>query len=64
MIQAHKRKGHGVHLLCPITKTPLHLAGALFVDDTDLEHFNMSKSETIEEAHEALQDSIHIGGGY
>ena len=30
MIQAHKSKGHGVHLLCPITKTPLHLAGTIF----------------------------------
>jgi hypothetical protein len=59
MIQAHKRKGHGVHLLCPITKTLLHLAGTLFVDDTDLKHFNINKSERIEEAHEALQDSIH-----
>jgi hypothetical protein len=57
MIQAHKRKGHGVHLLCPITKTPLHLAGTLFVDETDLGHFNMNKSETIEETHKPLQDS-------
>jgi hypothetical protein len=62
VIQAHKRKGHGVHLLCPITKTPLHLASTLFVDDTDLKHFNMNKSETIEEAHEALQDSNHNWG--
>jgi hypothetical protein len=62
MIQAHKRKGHGVHLLCPITKTPLHLAGTLFVGDTDLKLFNMNKSETIEEAHAALQDSIHSWG--
>jgi hypothetical protein len=62
MIQAHKRKRHEVHLLCPITKTPLHLVGTLFVYDADLEHFNMSKSETIEEAHEALQDSIRNCG--
>ncbi len=62
MIQANKRKGHGVHLLCPITKTPLHLAGTLFIDDTDLEHLNMNKSETIKEVHEALPDSIHNWG--
>ncbi len=54
MIQAHKRKGHGVHLLCPITKTPLHVVGTLFVDDTDLKHFIMNKSERIDEAHAAL----------
>ncbi len=35
MINAHKQKGHGIHLLCPITKKPLHLVGTLFVDDTD-----------------------------
>ncbi len=58
MIKAHKRKGHGVHLLCPITKTPLHLVGTFFVDDTHLKHFSMNKSETIEEAHAALQESI------
>jgi hypothetical protein len=29
MIWAHKKKGHGVHLFCPITKTPIHLAGTL-----------------------------------
>jgi hypothetical protein len=54
MIQAHKRKGHGVHLVCPITKTALHLVGTLFVNDTDLEHFDMTKIETVTEAHDAL----------
>jgi hypothetical protein len=59
MIQAHKRKGHGVHLVCSITKTALHLVGTLFVDDTDLEHLDMTKIETVTEAHGALQCSIH-----
>jgi hypothetical protein len=27
MIQAHKRKGHGLHLRSPITKKSIHLAG-------------------------------------
>jgi hypothetical protein len=62
MIEAHKRKGHGVHLKCPITAKHIHLVGTLFVDDTDLEHFNMKKIETVTEAHEALQRSIHNWG--
>jgi hypothetical protein len=62
MLKAHKRKGHGVHLSCPITKRTIHLAGTLFVDDTDLEHFDMNKVETIIEAHATLQSSIHNWG--
>jgi hypothetical protein len=62
MIQAHKRKGHGVHLTCPISKTPLYLAGTLFVDDTDLEHFDMTKVEMVQEVHGALQNSFHNWG--
>ena len=58
MIQAHKRKGHGVHLHCPITGTPLHLVGTLFVDDTDLEHFDMTKQQTVMEVHEDFQGSL------
>jgi hypothetical protein len=34
------------------------VVGTIFVDDADLKHFNMNKSETIEEAHAALQESI------
>jgi hypothetical protein len=45
MIQAHKRKGHGVHLWCPITNKTIHLAGRLFVDDTNIEHLDLSKTE-------------------
>jgi hypothetical protein len=44
MIQAHKQKGHGIHLTCPITKKKMHLVGTLFVDDTNLEHFNVTKA--------------------
>jgi hypothetical protein len=58
MIQAHQQKGHGVHLTCPITKKEMHLVGTLFVDDTDLEHFNITKSETAMEAHEEMQNNI------
>jgi hypothetical protein len=62
MIQAHKRKGHGVHLTCPITKTSLHPTGTLYVDDTDIEPFDMTKIETVQEVHGARQNSIHNWG--
>jgi hypothetical protein len=58
MIQAHKWKGHGMHLYCPILKKEMHLAGTLFVDDTDLEHFNTTKNKTVITAHESMQRSI------
>jgi hypothetical protein len=58
MIQAHKRKGHGVHLYCPISKKEMHLAGMLFGDNTNLEHFNTFKNKTVIMAHEAMQRSI------
>jgi hypothetical protein len=62
MLKAHKRKGHGIHLSGPITKRTIHLAGTLFIDDTDLEHFEMKKVDTIREAHGAMQSSIHNWG--
>ncbi len=63
-IQAHKRKGHGVFMLCPITKTPLHLVGTLFVDEANHEHFDMKKVEIVVKVHTALalQESIHNWG--
>ncbi len=54
MLNAHKRKGHGIHLWSLITKQSTHLAGSIFVDDTDVEHLNMNKSESVKEAHGAL----------
>jgi hypothetical protein len=62
MINSHKRKGHGTHLVCPITKKPMHLVGTLFRDYTELVHLDMNKVETIKEAHTALQESIHNWG--
>jgi hypothetical protein len=58
MIQAHKQKGHDVHLYCPISKKEMHLAGTLFVNDTNLEHFDPTKNKTVIMAHEAMQRSI------
>jgi hypothetical protein len=62
MINAHKWKGHGTHLVYLITKMPMHLVGTLFMDDTDLVHLDMNKVETVVEAHTALQESIHNWG--
>jgi hypothetical protein len=36
----------------------MHLARTFFVDDTDLEHFDVTKNETVLDAHEAMQTSI------
>ncbi len=58
MIQDHKRKGHRTHLRCLISDKTIHLAEMLFVDDTDLEHFDLNKRETVRESHAALQESI------
>ncbi len=55
MINAHKKKGHSVRLITPITKKKLHLAGLLFVNDRDLKHLNTTKTETTMEALAALQ---------
>ncbi len=61
MIQAHKQKGHGVHLWCPISNKTIHLAGTLFIDDTNLEHLDLNKSESIVKSHAALQGVLLIG---
>ena len=42
IINAHKRKGHGGHFICPISRREGNLADILFVDDTDLIHINMN----------------------
>jgi hypothetical protein len=64
MIQAHKRKGHGIHLTCSITKKEMHLVGTLFVDDTGLEHFNVTKNKMVTEAHEKSRAVSSIGVEY
>jgi hypothetical protein len=61
MIQSHKQKGNGVHLWCPISNKIIHLARTLFVDDTNLEHLDLNKSESIVESYAALQEILLIG---
>ena len=58
MISAHKKKGHGTQFVTPLSKTPCHLAGGLFVDDTDLFHLDMRRVETAAEAHDCLQEAV------
>ncbi len=58
LILAHKGKGHGAHFIAPISGLSCHLAGGIFVDDTDLFHLDMRRIETILEAHAHLQESV------
>ncbi len=58
MLRAHKRKGHGAHLVAKISDEEGHVAGSLFVDDDDKIHLNMKVIETTQQAFEGLQDSI------
>ena len=45
IINAHKRKGHGGHFICPTSRREGHLAAILFVDDTELIHINMNQDQ-------------------
>jgi hypothetical protein len=58
MISAHKRKGHGAHLVTPISNQSCHLVGGLFVDDTDLFQLDMRRIESAAEVHERLQEAV------
>ncbi len=58
MIKAHKKKVHGAHLRAIASNEDLHIAGSLFVDDTDLKHLEMRRNETSAEAHDCFQQSI------
>ncbi len=58
IIAAHKCKGHGAHLIAPISDITDHIVGGLFVDDMDLVHVNMRAVETILDAHSWLQESV------
>jgi len=58
ILNAHKKKGHGAHFLCPITKLKNHIAGVIYVDDTDLIHFRMDKREDAEATFFGIQKAI------
>jgi hypothetical protein len=58
IINAHKKKGHGAHFVCPITKLRSHIAGVIYVDDIDLIHFRMDKQEDTLDTIYGLQEVI------
>ena len=58
ILNAHKRKGHGAKFLCPISLVRSNLAAVLYVDDTDVIHFDMTKDEDKLETLAHLQDSV------
>ncbi len=58
IISAHKKKGNRAHFTCPITKLKSHIAGIIYVDDTDLVHFRMDKDQGKDEAFYRLQEAI------
>ncbi len=58
IINAHKKKGHGAHFVCPITKLRSHIAGVIYVDDTDLIHFRRDKQEDTSDTIYGLQEAI------
>ncbi len=58
IINTHKKKGHGTHFLCPITKLRSHIAGVIYVDDTDLIHFKMDEDQGKDKSFFHLQEAI------
>jgi hypothetical protein len=62
ILRAHGKKGHGAKFLCPITKLQQHLSAVLYVDDTDIIHINLTKDESIDNVHVAIQDSVNSWG--
>jgi hypothetical protein len=62
ILKAHDRKGHSTKFVCPITKLEKHLLAILHVDDTDLLHIDLTKNETINKVHMAIQESVNSWG--
>ncbi len=62
ILRTQGKKGHGAKFLCPITKLQHHLSAILLVDDTDLLHINLTKDESVEDVHVAIQESVNSWG--
>jgi hypothetical protein len=62
ILQAHGRKGHGTKFLCPITNLQQHLSAILYVDNTDILHIDLTKDESTDEVHTAIQSSVNSLG--
>ncbi len=62
IIGAHGKKGHSAKFYCPITNLKRHLSAILYIDDTDLLHIDLSKDETVNKVHRAIQESVNSWG--
>jgi hypothetical protein len=62
ILGAHGKKGHGAKFHCPLTKLQHHLPAILYVDDTDLLHIDLTKDESVNEVHSAIQSSVNSWG--
>ena len=58
ILRAHKNQGYGATFRCPISRMPSALAAILYFDDMDVIHLRMDTAETVEEVHDALQESM------
>jgi hypothetical protein len=58
ILHAHKRKGHRMKIVCPVSKLKGHVTAVLYVDDTDVNYLDLGKEKTVEEAHAWLQESV------
>ncbi len=59
ILWAHGKKGHGAKFICPITNLQQHLSAILNVDNTDILHIDLTKDESIDDVHVAIQDSVN-----
>jgi hypothetical protein len=64
IINAHKKRGHGTHFICPITQLRSHIAGVIYVDNTDLVHFRTDVYEGREDTFYKLQEAIVNWGNF
>jgi hypothetical protein len=64
ILGAHGKKGHGTKFYCPITNMKHHLSAILYVNDTDLLHIDLTKDETVNEVHAAIQNSVYSWGNF
>ncbi len=62
ILGAHGKKGHEAKFYCPITNLQHHLMTILYVDDTDLLHIDLTKDESVDEVHNAIQTSVNSWG--
>ncbi len=62
ILGAHGKKVHGAKFYCRITNLQQHLSAILYVDDTNLLHINLSKDESVDKVHVAIQDSVNSWG--